>query len=106
MNKIGFFQTHEDSLGIVLKLNDQIDSSLVENYSLGMYLYQDEKYLYNEEISWNPHPKIQTFNSHKYFIETIAIPHTQIDTLVFYLYDRDKYRAIIGNRIVLKNIAF
>lgn len=106
LSKTAFFQTHEDSLGIVLKLNDQIDSSLVENYSLGMYLYQDEQHLFNEEVAWNPHPKIQTFNNHKYFIETIAIPHTQIDTLVFYLYDRDKYRTIIGNRVVLKNIAF
>src|SRR5690554_6765782 len=74
ITKVAFFHSDNDSLGIVLKLNNLNELSVVENYSLGMYLYQDGRYFYNEEVQWNTHPKIQKFNDHKYFIENIAVP--------------------------------
>ncbi len=106
INKIAFFQNKTENIEIVLKLNDQTTQDIINSYSLGAYIYMDNKYLYSQDINWNTKPTIQVLNNHKYIINTLNISQRRMDSLVFYLFDRDKYRKILGNRVVIKNIAF
>ena len=107
INKVGFVKTEKGKLELIVKLNDEIEQETINKYSLGLYAYANNKYLsYKQnELHWNVHPKFYNIGSSKYLIDTINLAPTKMDSLVFYLFDRDKYRKIIGNRVVLKNIA-
>lgn len=106
INKIAFFEIDQDNITVVLKLNDQTDQQMLDNYSLGAYVFKDNKYtgVLDGKLDWNTKPELTVIHQYKYIIDTIAIPR-EMDSLVFYLYERDKYRKIIGDRIVLKNIS-
>ncbi|WP_443634537.1 hypothetical protein ABXT64_05365 [Candidatus Marifrigoribacter sp. Uisw_064] len=106
VEKLAFFKTKEHEYKFVLKLSDATTDTLVERYSLGLFGFVDKKYLKENKnhLSWNSKPVIESFGKYKYIIKDIVIPTKEMDSIIYFLYDRDKYRKVIGHRIVLKNI--
>lgn|SRR5690554_6782158 len=106
INKIAFDRIDNNSLKVVLKLSDGSNKETIDSLSLGAYVFMDNKYIgvNDGKLDWNTKPELNRINNYKYIIDTIAIPNRTMDSLVFYLFDRDGYRRIIGTRIYLKNI--
>src|SRR5690606_32905730 len=91
---------------LVVKLDDEIKEEKINEYSIGAYAYIDNKYISHnkDELDWNTKPKLHNYGNNKYFIDTIKFKSKRMDSLVFYLFDRDRYRKMIGHRVILKNI--
>ena len=106
INKIGFFKLDSTSYQFVLLLNDQITRAKVANYSLGLHAYVDPKYLINNKdfLVWDIKPELVEAGKFKYIIKEVHTPIKRIDSMFFFLYDRDTYRGIIGNRVRVRNV--
>ncbi|NGX83043.1 hypothetical protein [Aequorivita sp. KMM 9714] len=106
IDKVAFYRIDNNSLKVVLKMSNESNKQKIDSLSLGAYVYVDNKYIgvNDSKLDWNTKPVLRYSNNHKYIIDTITIPNKTIDSLVFYLYDRDSYKRIIGTRIYLKNI--
>lgn len=105
VKKIAFFQ-EADQLQYVLLLTDNVTPETVENYSLGLQVYTDKKYLANDQnyMLWDTKPDIQVIGGHKYIINGFKEPIKVFDSLVFFLYDRKQYIQVEGQVISIKNI--
>lgn len=105
VQKIAFFQ-EADQRQYVLLLDDSVSDETVSNYSLGLHVYVDKKKLPENKsfLVWDIKPEIQKMGGNKYIIGGFKDSIKKMDSLVFFLYGRDKYQGIEGNRIVLKNI--
>lgn len=102
VKKIGFFKTKDGNIQYALLLNDNISSSDVQNFSLGAHAYKRNSH--NKFLVWDVKPRLKLYGKHKYIIEEFKEPLENLDSISFFLYDRDKYRNVIGNRIVIKNL--
>lgn len=105
VQKIAFFR-EANQLQYTLMLADDVTSEKVEQYSLGLQVYIDKKNLPDNQtyLIWDSKPKIQNIGDNKYIINGFQEPIKQIDSLIFFLYDRHQYQGGIGKRIVIKNI--
>lgn len=106
IDKIGFFRIEDNEVQLAVKLKDDADIETINNFSLGIYAYIDNKYISHKEgeLNWEVHPKIHEINNFNYILDTITVSAT-MDSLVFYLFDRDRYKGILGDRIIIKNLA-
>ncbi len=105
VQKIAFFQ-EAGQLQYVLKLADNVTLKTVENYSLGVRVYADQKYLSEDQkfLMWDTKPRIQEIGGYKYIINGFKKPIKEIDSLSFFLYDRERYQRVLGNVISIKKI--
>lgn len=105
VEKIAFF--HEaDQLQYVLMLSDIVSPKMVEQYSLGLHVYLDKNNKSEDQsfLVWDTKPRLQNIGDNKYIINGFKKPVKKMDSLVFFLYDRERYKGVTGNRIVIKNI--
>lgn len=103
IKKVGFFESKTGYFQYALLLNENISSSQVDIYSLGLHVYP-----FNNEgnfLIWDVKPELKSFGNNYYIIEDFKQKITKFDSIAFFLYDRDRYRNVIGNRIVLKNLS-
>src|SRR5690606_13169983 len=95
-------QNHYD---LVLKLNKDIQQDVLDIYTLGIHVYTKNS---NEDHRrfdvWNIKPIVKNYNGNKYLIREFKEPHKEMDSIIFFLYNNDFYRGILGNRIVIRNI--
>ena len=105
VQKIAFFQ-EADQLQYVLKLGDNVSEEKIKQYSLGLQVYANKKYMPKEKsyLIWDIKPELQEMGENKYIIQGFQEPIKEIDSLVFFLYDRTKYQGVIGSTISIKNI--
>jgi hypothetical protein len=105
---IAFFDDKDNTRQMVLKLGDNVSSEVVEKYSLGIHAYS-EKALKLESrgfFIWDVKPELSRIGDHKYLIVNTKSSISQADSIIFFLYDRDKFRQVKGNRIRIKNVKF
>lgn len=104
IQKIAFFQEAEQ-LQYVLILKSDVTPETVKQYSLGLHVYIDEKNSIDQNfLVWDTKPALQNIGGNKYIINSFKRPVKKMDSMVFFLYDKERYKGVIGNRIVIKNI--
>lgn len=105
VQKIAFFQ-EADQLQYALLLDDNVKDETVSYYSLGLHVFLDKEKLPENKsfLVWDIKPEIQKMGTNKYIIGGFKDSIKKMDSLVFFLYDRERYQGVEGNRIVLKNI--
>ncbi len=106
VNKIAFFKKDSINYEFVLKLNNEVEEDTVANYSLGMVVFTDKKYLAEEQdyLIWGMQPTIKQYGDYKYIIREVETPIKYMDSLHIFLYARDGYKGVRGSLIRLKNI--
>lgn len=107
VKKIAFFKTDNGNHKYVLQLNNDIPKSTVENYSLGFYAFVEKEHLSmnRKYLIWDTKPELMEIEGHKYIINEFRKPIKKMDSLIFFLYDRERYSGIIGDRIIIRNLA-
>lgn len=106
VKKIAFFE-RSDTLSYVLLLDESIDPKIITKYTLGLYVYPTDKSILKDKdyLIWDSQPSLKQFGSFKYIINDFPEPIRRIDSLVFFLYNRDGYTGVKGNLIRFKNIS-
>lgn len=113
VEKFGIIKSekNKDEYSFVFLLNKDADSTLVEKYRLGVrcYLDKENRTLLGEEDRKKIHldfpPVIIEKYGRKYLVNSVNLPIKKIDSIIFYLYDRDDYKGrTYGSHINLKNI--
>ena len=106
IKKIAFFE-NSDTLSLVLLLDKNSEIETVTKYSLGLYVFPTNKSLLKNKdyLIWDSQPSLEQFGSFKYIIKNFPQPIKRIDSLIFFLYDREVYNGVIGNTIRIKNIS-
>ena len=102
IKKVAFLKSKKGNFQYALLLNENITSSQVDNYSLGLHIYPTN--YEGKFLIWDVKPELKSFGKNNYIIEEFKQPITKFDSIAFFLYDRDKYRNVIGHRVVLKNL--
>ena len=105
VQKIAFFQ-EADQLQYVMMLTNNVTREMVANYSLGLQVYPGEKYRTDDKkfLLWDTKPRLLETGENKYIINGFMTPISEIDSLVFFLYDRNEYKGVDGRVISIKNI--
>lgn len=93
----------------IFKLNDDIETRVLEKYKLGLYLYAyDDKNLLSDKgrnhESANFSPTVVQVNGNRYIVKKIRTALTRFSKIRFFLFDRSGYSGIIGNAIEIENI--
>lgn len=104
VEEIAFFKK-DGNYELALKLNEDISQEFADNFSLGIHVYSNNINALNNKFGvWDVKPKIEKYKNHKYIIREFKEHINSIDSIIFFLYDIDKYRGIIGNRVIIRNI--
>lgn len=107
LEEVAFFKKADDNYEMVLRLNNNLLENSIKKYSFGIHAYESDKVNNNKGEAfkvWDIKPKIEIYEGHKYLIKDLKRPKQKIDSIVFFLYDREKYNGVIGNRIIVRNI--
>lgn len=93
-----------DKPKLILRINDSIKNGTVSDYSLAVHVYSDSSSVEKPFLIWDIKPEVEIKENKKYIIIPYKEPIQKIDSIVFFLYDRDIYRNRIGNKIVIEDI--
>ncbi|WP_089889035.1 hypothetical protein [Kriegella aquimaris] len=99
-----------DMKTFIFKLNDDIETQVLEKYKLGLYLYayDDDKNLLSDKgrnfESANFSPTVIQVNGNRYIVKKIRTTLTRFSKIRFFLFDTSGYKGIIGNAIEIENI--
>lgn len=106
VKKLAFFKSDSIHYKFVLQLNNDAIEDVITNYSLGMVVFTDKKYLpeNKEYLIWGMQPTIESYGEYKYIVKNVETPIIHIDSLHIFLYDLDEYKGVKGDMIRLKNI--
>ncbi len=109
LKKIAFIKKSNKDIMLVLRLNDGAKSNDVEKYSLAIKSYLDkEKYSKllkgDDYVSTPIKPVLLNVNNYKYIVTSYTLNVKRIEKLEFFLFDRDKFRKVLGTPIFVKNI--
>lgn len=106
VKKLAFFKKDSIHYQFVLLLNNEAVKDTIENYSLGMVVYADKRYLpaNDEYLIWGMHPTMEKHGEFKYIVKDVETPIKHIDSLHIFLYDRNGYKGVESRMIRLKNI--
>lgn len=105
---IAFFNDKNLNRQIILKLGDDVPKEVIEKYSLGIHAYSKKavEAAHKGFFIWDVKPELNKVGEHKYLLVDTNSSINTVDSIIFFLYDRDIYRNVIGNRIRIKNVKF
>ncbi|PKP25090.1 MAG: hypothetical protein CVU03_09685 [Bacteroidetes bacterium HGW-Bacteroidetes-2] len=104
IEEIAFIE-QPNQFDLVLKVNKNINKKILDTYTLGIHVYSKKINLSQRSFDvWDIKPKIENYNGNNFIIREFRQPVKEFDSIIFFLYDNDLYRGIIGNRIVIRNI--
>ena len=105
VQKIAFFR-EADQFQYVILLADNVSAETVGKYSLGLQVYaKDKEFLGDKKfLMWDTKPFLLQKGKNKYVIEGFKQPIRELDSLVFFIYDRERYQGVVGSTISIKNI--
>lgn len=106
VQEVAFFKQDSVTYKMVLKLNENTKPDLVKKYSLAIHVFVDKSFLVKRDdyLLLDYKPELIQFNKNKYLVKEFISKAKRIDSLDLFLYDRDKYRQIIGRKITVRNI--
>lgn len=106
IKKLAFFKKDSLHYKFVFLLNNDAVEDTIGNYSFGLVVFADKKYLPDDEdyLIWGMQPIIEKHGEYKYIVKDVETPINHIDSLHIFLYDRDGYKGVKGHLIRLKNI--
>lgn len=99
------FKIKKDCYRLVFKLDEYTNVKAIRNYTLALHAFVNKEYLKDKPyllLDYKP----ELIKSHKfnYLIKDFTTKSKRIDSLDLFLYDRDKYRTILGKKITIRNI--
>jgi hypothetical protein len=107
IERIAFYKKDSANYQFIFKLSENSENDSIEKYSLGLVIFPD-KMLYTDSKEYEVvgfQSRIKEINHFKYIIEEYTVPIKRMDSLHVFLYDRDKYKGVLGDRMIrLKNI--
>lgn len=106
VKKIAFFE-ESDTISYALLLEENVEAETVSSFNLGLFVYPKDSSLLRDKsfLSWDSAPYLKQFGPYKYILGNFRQPLRRIDSLAFFLYDRDQFNGVKGNVIRLKNLS-
>lgn len=105
---LAFYEKKPNNYALVLMLQDEITTSIVQKYTFGV-----EAFVYDEDLdklssyskskkrkheAWYFKPQLVSVNENKYVVYDLNTTITDFKKLVFYVYDRESYKGVIGRK--------
>jgi hypothetical protein len=106
LEHLAFFKVTDSTHKMVFHLGDKTVLDSIKNYSLAIHTFVDEQFLKEGKkyLYMDYKPELISVGSHNYLIKEFATEAKRIDSVDLFLYDRDKYRRILGKKITVRNI--
>ncbi len=112
IDKMVFLKEEGQTYSLILKLSEDSSKDVIEAYSLGIHVYAnngDDQVLIEKkrkkDFGWDFKPVLETKNNHKYLVHQIETSIKRIDSMRFFLYDREKYKKkTYGKVLWVKNL--
>ncbi len=102
---IAFFK-QDSTFIMVLKLDENTKADVVEKYSLAIHAFVDKAFLVKRDdyLLLDYKPELIKYDANSYLVKEFKTNAKRLDSLDLFLYDRDKYRQILGRKITIRNI--